>query len=261
MSGSTLVAHDENLKARRVSYDQLKGLRNVAPMGTKHAPVPHITLVDGIMNEIATRGMIVTKSEFAVSQNDAALFGVIDLKPRVEIIDGEATVAGQGLSFGFRNSLDQSMAIKAVAGTRVFVCDNLALSGDMIALSRKNTTGLELADELRRGFDKFLGQAELMAAQVKQLAGHTITDDEAKVIVFDAFAAKFLPVRLMDDVADFYFKASEQTPDCQPRTLWGLHNSFTRALKTMKPVPAFEANLKLGQHFGLAAAPAIITTA
>lgn len=254
MTGSHLSADHGKLKSRIVTYADLTTLAAPVAMGQKHQPVPHVKLVDGIMNEIATRGMVVTKQQFAVSQNDAALFGVIDLQPQVATVGG-SEIPGTGLSFGFRNSTDQSLAIKAVAGTRVFVCDNLALSGDMIALARKNTTGIDLADELRRGFDKFCQQAEVLATQVKALAGHQITDDEAKVIVFDAFAAKFLPVRLMDDVAGFYFQASDATPDCQPRTLWGLHNAFTRALKSMKPVPAFEANLQLGKHFGLASQP------
>jgi hypothetical protein len=30
-----------------------------------------------------------------------------------------------------------------------------------------------------------------------------------------------------------------------------LHNSFTRALKALSPISAFEANLSLGKQFGL----------
>jgi hypothetical protein len=248
--GSTLIAHSSKMKARRVSFEDLAAMPTPQSMGIKHNPVPHATLVEGILEEISDRGFVPSKQQYAVSGNGQALFGVIDLAP-VGTSGLVADSVQQGLSIGFRNSVNQSMAIKAVAGTRVFVCDNLALSGDMIAMSRKNTTGLNLADELKAGFDKFCQQAELMATQVQELTGHALSNDEAKVIIFDAFAAKFLPVRLMDDVANFYFKASDATPDCQPRTMWGLHNSFTRALKALSPISAFEANLSLGKQFGL----------
>jgi hypothetical protein len=247
---STLIAHSSKMKARRVSFEDLAAMPTPQSMGIKHNPVPHAMLVEGILEEIADRGFIPSKQQYAVSGNGQALFGVIDLAP-VGTSGLVADSGQQGLSIGFRNSVNQSMAIKAVAGTRVFVCDNLALSGDLIALSRKNTTGLDLAEELKAGFAKFIVQAEVMAAQVQELTGHALSNDEAKVIIFDAFAAKFLPVRLMDDVANFYFKASEATPDCQPRTMWGLHNSFTRALKALSPISAFEANLALGKQFGL----------
>ncbi len=248
---SNLMTHSATLKARKVSFEDLAGLPTPQAMGIKHNPVPHATLVNGILEEIASQGFVPKKQQYAISGNNMALFGVIDLAP-VGTGGLVADSTQHGLSIGFRNSVDQSMAIKAVAGLNVFVCDNMALSGDMIALSRKNTTGLDLAEELKAGFEKFIVQAGIMAKQVQVLTGHAITNDEAKVIIFDAFAAKFLPSRLLDDVADFYFKASEQTPDCQPRTLWGLHNSFTRAMKVMKPIAAFEANLALGRHFGLA---------
>lgn len=250
MSNSTLIAHSGKMKSRRVSFEDLAAMPSPASMGIRHNPVPHVKLVEGILEEIADRGFIPTKQQYAVSGNSHALFGVIDLAP-VGTSGMVADSTQQGLSIGFRNSVNQSLGIKAVAGTRVFVCDNLALSGDLIALSRKNTTKLDLAAELKIGFDKFCQQAEVMAKQVQELTGHALSNDEAKIVIFDAFAAKFLPVRLMDDVADFYFKASAETPDCQPRTMWGLHNSFTRALKALSPVAAFEANLSLGKQFGL----------
>lgn len=257
-NSSTLMTHSSKQKARRVNFEDLAALPTPEAMGIKHKPVPHFTLVNGILEQIATRGWQPTKQEYAINGAGTALFGVIDLAP-AGTTGLVADSTQQGLSIGFRNSVDESMALKAVAGTRVFVCDNMALSGDMIALSRKNTIGMDLAAELRIGFDKFIVQAGILASQVTALTGHQITDDEAKVIIFDAFAAKYLPTRLMDDVADWYFQAPADATDCQPRTLWGLHNAFTRTLKTMKPIPAFEANLALGKHFGLQAKPNTVT--
>jgi hypothetical protein len=49
-----------------------------------------------------------------------------------------------------------------------------------------------------------------------------------------------------------YFEAEQREYlDCAPRTRFGLHNAFTRAIKQLAPAPAFEANLGLGSLFGL----------
>ncbi len=62
----------------------------------------------------------------------------------------------RGLGLDFRHGNDQSMSLHLVAGTRVFVCDNLTLSGDMIVLRRKHTKGLSLRDEVRAGIERLL---------------------------------------------------------------------------------------------------------
>jgi hypothetical protein len=246
---SRLSTGSNKIKAQAIEYGQLVHLPTPAPMGRNHQPIAHVTLVNTILGEIERRGMKVAKQKYAVGANGNALFGVIDLA--AQGTEGLVTNADRALSFGFRSANDQSMAVKAVAGCNVFVCDNMALSGDLIALSRKHTTGLDLVQEIRLGFDRFLVQAETLAAQLERLAQHEISNDEAKVLVFDAFAKRFLPARHFDTVAGFYFQADERFPDCQPRTKWGLHNAFTRAIRNMRPIPAFNSTLKIGQHFGL----------
>jgi hypothetical protein len=39
--------------------------------------------------------------------------------------------------------------------------------------------------------------------------------------------------------------------DCQPRTAWGLHNAFTRAMKDLVPTSAFNRSVALGRAFGM----------
>jgi len=55
--------------------------------------------------------------------------------------------------------------------------------------------------------------------------------------------------------AAYFTPHPELMADCQPRTAWGLHNAFTRAIREMAPAPAFAATTKLGRFFGLRAGP------
>lgn len=248
---STLCVHSGKVQAKHVTFDFLKALPEPAILGPHHKPVPHHVLIDGFRQEAANRNLVITREQFALGAKEAALFGVMDF----EVATSQALVPVEsgpsGLSLGFRSANDLSLAIRAVAGARVFVCDNLALSGDMFAISRKHTQGLDLAAAITAGFDKFMDQAANLAVQIQSLNGRDLSDDEAKIAIYELFHQAVLPVKLFADVNTFYFEQSDERPDCLPRTAWGLHNAVTRAIKSLKPVPAFQRTVAVGKFFGL----------
>jgi hypothetical protein len=179
----------------------------------------------------------------------SAMFGIMDLMPTGVAV---ADFGERGLSIGFRNSTNSQLAIKAVAGSRVFVCDNLALNGDMVAVLRKNTMDLSIEDAIREGFDRLMAHASSLDARIMRLQATAISDMAAKAKAFDVFAEGILPIHLFDDVDANYFRPTEDMTDCTPRTEWGLHNAFTRAMKSLGlGRTAMAANVALGRAFGL----------
>lgn len=248
---STLCVHSKRFDAKHVTFDALQALPEPTALGPQHKPIPHHVLISGFRQEAQARGLNIVREQFALGAKTAALFGVMDLERTTETALVPVESGPSGLSLGFRSANDLSLAVRVVAGARVFVCDNLALSGDMFALSRKHTTGLDLEDAIRTGFDKFLGQSERLAAQIAGLNGRVLTEDDAKALIFDLFNLSILPVKLFADVSEFYFTQTDERPDCLPRTAWGLHNAVTRAIKDLKPVPAFKTTVAVGRFFGL----------
>lgn len=242
---STLMTHSPKFEAKLTSLEALRQLPEPKALGPWHKPVPHYILVDHMLEEVDRRGWAVERRELALSQAGEALFGVLDLKPTAALQTG----AGRGVSLGFRTSTNQALAIKAVAGTRVFVCDNLALSGDMIAFQRKSTTGLDLKQAVAGGFDKFITQQQAFELSISRMAGKVIDDTTAKVLIYTLLEGGVIPVRLFDDVHRNYFHPTEEQKDCQPRTLWGLHNAVTRAIRDLTPVRGFNATSQLGRLF------------
>ncbi len=81
-----------------------------------------------------------------------------------------------------------------------------------------------------------------------------MTDTRAKEVIYDAVAQDVVPARLLPKIHGFYFRPTDERPDCQPRTLWGLHNAFTRALQELKEARAWKASSDLGRLFGLVSA-------
>lgn len=243
-STGTLMAHTPG--SRVVSRDELVRLPAPEVLGVHHKPVPHHELVNAIGEEIYRRNLTIRRETYALARADAAVFGVLDIGG-LEIDDSGDT----GTSFGFRSGNDKSLAIRGVAGRGVFVCDNLVLSGEMFAISKLHTTGLDLPKAIREGFDNFLAHEEKLIAGVNELKGSGVTDTEAKSRIYDVFAAGTLPGSMLSAVHGWFFDTPEEATDCKPRTLWGLHNSFTRAMKKLKPHLLFRRTVALGEHFNL----------
>lgn len=253
---STLSAHSPKFESKLVSVDALRALPAPLALGRHHKPVPHAVLVDTVHAEVTRRGYTVEREQLALGRNGAALFGVMDLQPTGT---GNALAdLSRGMSFGLRNATDGSLAIRAVAGARVFVCDNLAMSGSMFALSRKNTTRLDLADAVATGFDRFLQHSSALSLEIARLQSTSMNDRQAKVLIYDVFASGILPYRLLPDVHRFYFNTdAADRPDCEPRSLWGLHNACTRAIQDLTSARLFGASIALGRHFDIDSADPI----
>jgi len=230
--------------SHRVTLAELRALPNVEPMGPRHKPIRHDTLVDTVLDQITDRGWNVEKQQFAVARKGQMLFGVLDLS-------GPDTLEGLTPSFGFRNSTNQTLNLRGVAGDRVWLCDNLCMSGEEFVFSRKNTTLLNLPHTVAMGLEQFLVQSKHVHAKIEYLQVQRITDRDAKQKIFDIFDHGALPLHLFDDVASLYLRPQVEHPDCQPRTLWGLNNACTRALKVLTPMQQLTAARAVGREFGI----------
>jgi hypothetical protein len=239
MSG-TLYHAQSNL----VSREQLMAIPP-PPATSTWRPIAHGDLVAAIDRQLLVRGITIRKETFAVQRDGARLFAVLDLAIETS---GDCCAA-----MGIRTANDRSMALEIAVGVKVFVCDNLAFSGDLIALRRKHTAKFDLNADISRAVDRY--QAHLLALQrtLATVREDAIEDVEAKVLIFEAFHDEILPLRYFKQVTESYFKPSAEMTDVQPRSMWGLHNAFTRAVRQMAPAPAFEATTELGKFFGLRA--------
>jgi hypothetical protein len=215
------------------------------PATSTWRPIAHGDLVSAIDRQLLVRGISIRKETFAVQRDGARLFAVLDLA----VESSEEGCAAMGI----RTANDRSMALEIAVGVKVFVCDNLAFSGDLIALRRKHTAKFDLNADISRAVDRY--QAHLLALQrtIARAREDAISDEEAKCLIFEAFEDEILPIRYFKPVAQTFFNPAPDMTDVQPRTMWGLHNAFTRVVRQMAPAPAFEATTQLGKFFGLRA--------
>ncbi len=149
-------------------------------------------------------------------------------------------------SIGIRNSHDKSLRLGLTAGMRVFVCSNIAFSGEFTPVLAKHTRSFNLIDTLAVGVDRIQRSFEPMRRQVEDWRQAQISDERAKLILYAAFVDGKLeaPKTLLSAVHRLYFQPEHE--EFSPRTMWSLSNAFTSAFKELDPIPQFKATAKLG---------------
>src|SRR6516165_10913212 len=84
-------------------------------------PIPHIAVVEKLIEALSFRQIGVMREEYAVSSDGMKMFGVMDLSSGFE---------GCRFAIGLRNSHDKSFRLSCTVGLRIFVCENLAFHGE-----------------------------------------------------------------------------------------------------------------------------------
>jgi hypothetical protein len=202
-----------------------------------HKPIPHHEIVESLVQTLGYRHIGVVNEEYAVSNDGMKMFGVLDLTTEMD---------GCRFAIGIRNSHDKSLRLGLTVGLRVFVCSNMAFSGEFTPVLRKHTKNVELADLVSLGVDRILRNFEPLQRQVESWRKTQITDDTAKLTIYKAFVEGGLevPRSLLPVVHRMYFEP--QYPEFSARTMWSLSNAFTSSFKELDPVPQFKATAKLG---------------
>lgn len=260
MAESILSAHGRG--SRLVTRAELETIPMPVALGAIHKPIPHFELVRTLAEVIEAHDLKITREQYAVQDSSsrgvpvpgALLFGVFEVSS-----SGLMRWSREGMSFalGFRSGNNLKMTLQLAAGVRVFVCDNLAFNGDLVALQKRHTIGLDLRAEIVRGVERYLVQQIKAVDQIDRATAIKLGDARAKEIIYDTFLRGVLPLRFLPEVHANFFEPAPEWTDCHGRTLWGLHNAFTRVLaptdvdgqrvERIPPRSKFEATAELGK--------------
>ncbi len=204
---------------------------------TSYKPVSHFDLAFNLA-EVA-RGLLhehtLEKSQYGIARDGRQMFGVHTFR------NGNDSM---GLSIGFRNSYDKSMSVGIAVGASVFVCDNMALTGE-IAVMRKHTTNVwqdleEMAITTiyrsKSNFHKIIEDAEDLQYQ-------PIDDDRAYRQLGLLYGRGVITPRQIPIVKKEWLQPSYT--DFEPRNQWSFYNAVTEALKSTPPTKIMEKHIAL----------------
>lgn len=199
-------------------------------------PIPHHQLVDCLDEALALRCFRILRSQFAASSDGMKLFGLLEINAALE---------GVRFAIGLRNANDKSMRLGLVAGYRVKICDNMMFQGDFNPLLAKHTKGLDLIESISLGVDRIHRGFEPLKRSIETKRLMQISDDEARVLIYQAFLEEKFPISLIKSVHQNYF--SPPYEEFGERTFWSLENAFTESFKDLNPLTQYQTTARLGR--------------
>ena len=188
-------------------------------------PVPHHRLLEQVETTIEGSGFSIVNQAHALWNEGLRYFGLL------EIANGEAH-QDYSLVLGLRNSHDKSFPASIALGNSVFICDNLAFSGE-VTIARRHTRFIER--DLPRVVHTAVGRlADLRGEQDERIAAYKETElDELRVhdLVVRAIDASVLPVTQLPNVLAEW-RQPRHPEFCEGgKTAWRLLNAFTESWK------------------------------
>ena len=235
-----LIAHAGSVEINRADLASLS-----TPVRTlTHYPFPHADLVTYIETRLwEGYGIEIEKGRYAVMSDGLKLFAALTLKR------GKDDFA---LALGIRTSNDKSMSLQFVAGANVFVCDNMAFSGDTMVLCKKHTGLLNPRMTVYGGIDRAITKFASLEVRIDQLKSSKITDQAAKALIFDMVNQGIVNQNALPIIGKNYFEPTHQEQrDEFGGSLWMLNNAVTEYCKTLKPHVAFEVSQGVGALMGM----------
>lgn len=216
--------------ARHIDRHALDALPEPQPQGPQHRPIQHGDLVEYVENTLDAFNLQVTDRAFGISENGMQLFGVMDLK-------GRGLHAGDdwGFQIGLRQSQDRTISPVMLAGSHVWICDNLAYTGQIEMVTRATTFVLDRLPQL-----------------VEDMVRRTIRYSEPQKRQFDAYHRKNVSDIRADAAITAMVREGVINPSevgkvieqwdepkhdefAEARNVWRLFNAATETLKPRNP--------------------------
>jgi hypothetical protein len=222
MQNLNLVLHAGGSQA---TLDQISTVETPKADGIWH-PIPHRRLYDQVTLALGQLNMRVVHEQHALARNGQRYFSLLQVANCQEVSADYAYV------LGLRNSHDKSYPAGLVVGSGVFVCDNLAFSGE-IKIARKHTTFIERDLPILTGRAVGMLQAKWADMNVrfdaykqKEITDIQVHDMVIRGLDLGACTAQQIP----HIVKEWRHPRHQEFAECG-KTAWRLFNAFTEVGK------------------------------
>ncbi len=191
-----------------------------------YCPVPHADFANIVEDALGESGFRFGEQAHALNREGAQYFGMAEL-----LGTGNDTFA---LVAGWRSSYDKSLAGSFVVGSQVFVCDNLAFSGE-VQIARKHTSRVlqDLPLLVRGAVQGTKAMAEQQEVRYERYAQAQLKDSVANHTIIRMLQMGVISSSKVEKVVNEYYEPShaEHLNQAGQRTNWTLFNAATEALK------------------------------
>jgi hypothetical protein len=227
------MMHVDGQEVRREELDLIP----MPEESNTYKPVSHYHLANKLLtvSQVILKDYLIVGEHYGLARNGNQMFAYFKFQKE----EGD-----MALSLAFRNSYDRSMSIGLAVGASVFICDNLALQGEIVVM-KKHTKNVWLALEntciqtlykSQESFSKIVEDSLVMKSR-------HLEDQEAFKIMGLLYGRDILSPRQLTVVKAQWLRPTYE--EFQPRNLWSLYNACTGALKTSPPLTVMEKHVQL----------------
>lgn len=211
---------------------QVVGRHEIDDVATPEAtntwqPVAHGDVVRMVESALCASDLPITDSQFALARDGMRMFGTITLAGGTDY----ATV------IGVRNSHDRSFPVSFCLGARVFVCDNLSFSAEVVVKTKHTRLVLDRLPRLvNEGIARLISQRghqekRIEAYKQVEVRGLPHLHD----LVLRTYRAGAMPASAITDVLREYDEPRH--PEFREQTVWSYFNCVTEVLKEYSDLP------------------------
>lgn len=206
-----------------------------------YTPVPYDRLLDEIKFNLPRFNLHVAGEKYALAREGKQLFGILNLENGTNHGDWS-------LLLGVRSSYDRSLSVELGAGARVFICDNMSFSAEVMA-RRKHTPNIfrDLPGMIYGMLSDCVSYRERIAGEIEGMKGTPIGDGHVGRVLVEVLRNKVIAASYLPKVFDAWEKPTHE--EFQPRNAWSLFNAFTEVMKSLSPRSQMEDSLRLTNTF------------
>ena len=191
-------------------------------------PIPHEEYVRQVEWELPRYGLDVVQEAHALTHDGTRYFGLIQVQNGCNSPDYSWVL-------GLRNSHDKTLTAGLVAGSQVFVCDNLSFSGE-VSISRKHTPNIlrDLPGLVDSALTRLLGLLRFQDQRVERYKSVQLGDADAHDLTIKALDSGVVCASRIPDVLREWREPRHSA--FEPRTAWSWFNAVTEHLKGNLPL-------------------------
>jgi hypothetical protein len=207
---------------RLCSEAELRAIPAPPPQGRWH-PVAHACVLDAVTATLEGAGYQVRDRKLAIAREGRRFFGTLALA--TPLADGVA------LAVGVRNSIDKSFPLGFCAGSRVFVCDNLAFRSELLVRRKHTRFGqVRFQNAIADAVQSLASFQEAEAARIGRLMAADLSDDQALALMLRAMEQSVVAAPVLPKVLAEWRTPAHDYGTGDRATTWKLLNCFTTVL-------------------------------
>jgi hypothetical protein len=231
-----------------VTRDDMNYLKTPEPMGSRHAPYSFADFSNTVCDEIVKSGFKIEREEFAITQDENRLFGLIHVSNGVD----HPTPTGVDLDevgcrravpaiykpkynsvVGVRGAHDQRISRGLAIGSQVMVCSNLCFHGDLGNWYTRQTTniGERIPGLVAEAVGGLRDASETLTVDFDAFNRREITRDAGDSILLDIYRSGGFSASQLGRAIGDWDESGVDEHMANGRSLWWLFNSATAALK------------------------------